>query len=65
VKSRIIVEYDKNELFDALHKLGPTHGFTGLGQRLVEQMLLNQTGFIDAVGLALYGITKVEREEEN
>lgn len=61
-KSRIIIEYDTSELFDALAKLQP-HGFQTLGSRIVEQMLMPETSFIDAVALSLYGVWKIEREK--
>jgi hypothetical protein len=57
-KQTITFEYDPSELFDVLAQVGD--GGASLGPRIVGSMLV-PGGFIEAVGLAFYGITEVER----
>ena len=58
-KTQITFEVDKGLLFDMLHKM---QGDTGpLGNRLVEQLLMDGTGLIDAVGIGVYGVSVVSR----
>lgn len=59
-KRRVTFEVDPNQLFDTLAKMnGDT---SALGQRLVS-VLLAPPGFSEALGMAVYGVTVVEKED--
>ena len=57
-RKTITFEYEPGELFDALVKVGDGGG--ALGSRLVGTMLA-EGGFLEAVGLAFYGVEEVSR----
>ncbi|WP_028732112.1 hypothetical protein [Rhizobium leguminosarum] len=61
MKTRVTFEVDRNELFDMLKKLNGD--FSSLGVRLVEQLLQQETSFIDAIGMAVYGVSVASRDD--
>jgi hypothetical protein len=57
-KYQITLEVDDVMLFDMLHKMqGDTKA---LGSRLAGLLLTGEIGTIDAIGMAVYGVTHVE-----
>lgn len=59
MKTHITFEVDTNELFDTLKKM---NGNTApIGERIVGVMLADD-GFFNKVGMAVYGVTVVERK---
>lgn len=58
-KHRVTFEVDQSALFDTLHKMEGNMG--PVGERLVATLLMGEAGFIDAVGLSIYGIEVVEK----
>lgn len=60
MKMRVTFEVDNNELFDMLHKM--KGDFSPLGNRIVGELLTNGTSILDAIGMAVYGVTVVSKE---
>lgn len=60
MKMRVTFEVDNNELFDMLHKMNGD--FSPLGNRIVGELLTSGTSILDAIGMAVYGVTVVSKE---
>ncbi len=61
-RQRITFEVDVVKLFDAIAQMG---GSEMIGQRIVEQLLMDRTGMVDRVGMAAYGVSVVAREVDH
>ncbi|MCJ8053820.1 hypothetical protein GB928_018345 [Shinella curvata] len=59
MKMRVTFEVDQNELFDMLKKMNGD--FAPLGGRVVGELLTSGTTILDAIGMAVYGVTVVSK----
>ena len=60
MKRLITFEVDDGVLFDAVRKMGGD--LSSVGTRVVETLLMGDSGFLTAVGMAVYGIVMVRSE---
>jgi len=60
MKMRVTFEVDQNKLFDMLHKMNGD--FSGIGNRVVGELMTSGTSIIDAIGMAVYGVTVVSKQ---
>jgi hypothetical protein len=63
MKMRVTFEVDQNELFDMLHKMNGD--FSGIGNRVVGELMTSGTSIIDAIGMAVYGVTVVSKQSSD
>lgn len=57
MKRLVTFEVDDDTLFDAVRKMGGD--CSALGTRIVETLLLGDSGFCTALGMAVYGVVMV------
>lgn len=60
-KMRITFDVDSGELFDSIAKM--SGDWTPLVQRMAGVMMTGESGFVDAVGMACYGVEVVSIQQ--